>query len=105
MTPPPRSATFNLMKVSAQYAETHLSQLISAADNGEEVEIDRPGKPALKLVPVPSATNTPVAPKSSLLNAAKGQIWLADDWDSPETNKEIEDLFENSVIFPEPPAK
>ncbi len=60
------------MKVSAQYAETHLSDLISAADNGEVVEIARPDKPTLKLV-----VSTPVSPPnrpaavSSALAAAK----------------------------------
>jgi antitoxin (DNA-binding transcriptional repressor) of toxin-antitoxin stability system len=93
----------NPMKVSAQYAETHLSQLISAADNGEEVEIDRPGKPALHLVVDRSAAVQP-PPKKRLLGAGKGEIWLADDWDSPKTNKEIENLFENSPIFPESPT-
>ncbi len=93
----------NPMKVSTQYAETHLSQLISAADSGEEVEIDRPGKPALHLV-VDRSSSARSSPKKRLLGAGKGEIWLADDWDSPETNKEIEELFDNS-IFPEPPTE
>lgn len=38
------------MKVNIQYAETHLADLISAADNGEPVEIARPDKPALRFV-------------------------------------------------------
>ena len=85
------------MKVSAQYAETHLSDLISAADNGEVVEIARPDKPTLKLVVAVSSSST----RKNLLNSARGQIRMADDWDSPKTNKEIEALFENAVLFPE----
>ena len=38
------------MRVNVQYAETHLADLISAADNGELVEIARPDKAALRLV-------------------------------------------------------
>jgi antitoxin (DNA-binding transcriptional repressor) of toxin-antitoxin stability system len=38
------------MKVSAQYAESHLADLILAASNGEEIEIELPEKPALLLV-------------------------------------------------------
>lgn len=31
----------------------------------------------------------------------KGKFWLADDWDSPETNAEIAKLFNESKIFPD----
>ena len=92
------------MNVSLKYAEQHLTELISAADRGEDVEIERPDKPRLKLV-----LSDPTSPmlsfnpqRSELLGSAKGKIWLADDWDSPEVNKEIEDLFQNSVLSPEP---
>ncbi len=108
------------MNVSLQYAEDHLTELISAADRGEEVEITRPEKPTLKLVisnaPSPAEVRSlDAAPslrssglrlgsptRKRLLGAGKGEIWLSDDWDSAETNKEIEDLFESSVIFPQP---
>ena len=33
----------------------------------------------------------------------KGQIWLADDWDSPETNRMINDMMLPSRIFPDEP--
>ena len=36
-------------------AKTHLSQLVQAALNGEEVLIARAGKPAVRLVPVTDA--------------------------------------------------
>jgi hypothetical protein len=38
------------MKVSAEYAVEHFEDIASAVDNGEEVEIARPHKPALQLV-------------------------------------------------------
>lgn len=61
------------MKVSVQYAETHLSDLISAADNGEEVEITRTEKPALKLLV--SAPSTPVEQTGRrVLGAGQGQL-------------------------------
>jgi antitoxin (DNA-binding transcriptional repressor) of toxin-antitoxin stability system len=44
---------------------------------------------------------TPERPRAELFGSLKGKIELAQDWDSPETNKEIEDLFENSEIFPD----
>ena len=89
------------MEVSLQYAEQHLADLISAADRGEDVEITRPEKPALKLSIAPASTT---ASRKSLLGAGKGEIWLSDDWDSPETNEDIAKLFENSALFPEPPT-
>ncbi len=55
------------------------------------VEIARPGKPALQLV---LAGSQPLVPKSrGLWGSAKGKIWMAEDWDSPETNAEIAALF------------
>lgn len=78
------------MEVNIHNAKTNLSKLIQQAENGEEVIIARAGKPVVKLVPVH------VEPKrKSILGCMKGKIWIADDFDSPETNKEIEDLFYN----------
>ena len=35
--------------------------------------------------------------------AFKGKMWLADDWDSPETNRMINDMMLAARIFPEEP--
>ena len=43
------------MKVSAQYAEAYLNELLAATETGEEVEISRPDKPAVRLTLVPAA--------------------------------------------------
>lgn len=83
------------MQVNIHYAKTHLSKLIEQAENGEEVIVARNGKPVAKLTPVA------VAKPKSLLGALKGKMWISDDFNSPETNKEIEDLFLNSPLFPE----
>ncbi|HET8637751.1 MAG TPA: type II toxin-antitoxin system Phd/YefM family antitoxin [Acidobacteriaceae bacterium] len=77
------------MQVNIHYAKTHLSKLIEQAENGEEVVLARNGKPAVKLTPVPAKK------KRSILGAGIGKIWISDDFNSPETNKEIEDLFYN----------
>ena len=76
------------MAVNIHHAKTHLSKLIAQAENGEEVIIARNGKPVVKLVPVAEKSR-----KRSILGAGIGKIWISDDFDSPETNKEIEDLF------------
>jgi len=95
------------MKVDFQYAETHRADLIAAVDNGEQVEIARQDKPALRLVASLPAQESdgpiwryPEIPRSEVFGYAKGNMYLADDWDSPEVNAEIADLFENSVLFP-----
>jgi antitoxin (DNA-binding transcriptional repressor) of toxin-antitoxin stability system len=102
------------MKVSAQYAQEHFADLLDAASSGEEVEIAVAGKPALRLALVAAkaaapasaqpdsqaAWLTPERPRSEFFGSLKGKLALSEDWDSPETNKEIEELFENSEIFP-----
>ena len=35
-------------------------------------------------------------PREELLGSLAGQIVLTEDWDSPQTNKEIQDWFEGS---------
>jgi hypothetical protein len=50
------------MKVSAQYAEEHLVDILTARDSGEEVEIARPDQPTYRLElvkPVPFKRTTP----------------------------------------------
>ncbi len=72
--------------VNIHHAKTHLSKLIEAVLNGEEVVIAKAGEPKVKLVPANP-------PKKRQGGQLKGKIWLADDWDSKETNEEIAKLF------------
>ena len=81
-------------------AKTTLSKLIERALAGEEVVIAKAGKPLVTLRPVEApqpALAVPLegAPKRSrgILGAMRGEFWFAEDWDSPETNAEIERLF------------
>ena len=75
------------MEVNVHHAKTNLSRLIEQAENGEEVIIARNGKPAVKLVPFAQSK------RKSLLGAGIGRIWVSPDFDSPQTGKEIEELF------------
>jgi len=111
------------MKVSAQYAADHIADLFLVARKGEEVEIVAPDKSSLRLalVPMPEspAANAGIAevalsgtagwknpetliwrqpprPRSELLGSLEGRMKLADDWDSVETNAQIQELFEGS---------
>ena len=65
------------MEVNIHEAKTHLSRLLQRVAEGEEVTIARAGVPVAKLVPVEVKKN--VRP----LGFARGQIWIADDFDAP----------------------
>jgi len=65
------------MEVNIHEAKTHLSRLLQRVAEGEEVTIARAGVPVAKLVPVEVKKN--VRP----LGFARGQIWVADDFDAP----------------------
>lgn len=57
-------------------AKTNLSRLLQQVAEGDQVVIAKAGEPVARLVPVP---------KKGLreLGFAKGQVWLADDFDAP----------------------
>ncbi len=78
------------MEVNVHDAKTNLSKLISKAEKGEEVIIARNGKAAVRLVPV---TPTPAKSRRNMIGSGIGKIWISDDFDSPETNLEIEKLM------------
>lgn len=79
--------------INTHEAKTHLSQLLTRVEAGEEIVIARAGKPVAKLVAVAESK------KKLRLGGLRGKIWMAPDWDAPD--EEIIDLFENSKIFPE----
>jgi prevent-host-death family protein len=72
MTTRRNPSRFNVAEAKARFAE-----LVRKAMCGEEVIIARDNKPVLKLVPL-ERTDRPRKPGS-----AKGQIWMAPDFDDP----------------------
>ena len=91
------------MKVSAQYAQEHFPDLLAAADSGEPVEIARPDKPTVLLVPQSAARgSTPSGrPRRELLYAGEGLIAnLPTDEEWRAMDKELEDEMLNGPIFP-----
>jgi prevent-host-death family protein len=93
------------MEVNVHHAKTNLSKLIAAAESGEEVIIARNGKPAVKLVLVTAPARKS---RKHLRGSGIGKLWVADDWDSDETNLAIQKLFEgedDDLIYPEPKSK
>ena len=63
--------------VNVHEAKTHLSRLLEAVEEGEEIIIARAGKPVARLVPLESQRE-PRRP-----GALAGQIWIAEDFDAP----------------------
>ena len=72
--------------VNIHEAKTNLSKLLARVEAGEEIIIARAGKPIGKLS---SYTQPETILKERKPGALKGQIWYADDWDSPEVNEKI----------------
>jgi prevent-host-death family protein len=64
-------------------AKTHLSKLVERVERGEEIIIDRAGKPVAKIVPL-----APQVERSSF-GMFKDRFELPGDWDSEETNRSI----------------
>lgn len=65
------------MQVNMHEAKTRLSELVAAAEGGEEVVIARDGTPAVRLVTV-SEQHAPVR-----LGVLAGDIELGPDFDAP----------------------
>ena len=76
-------------------AKTQLSKLIDAALRGEDVVIARNGVPAVRLVPVEADAR----PKRQGGQWAGKVQFLDPDWDKPDSD--LEDLFYESVLFPQ----
>lgn len=70
--------------VNVHQAKTHLSQLLQAVEQGEEVVIARSGVPIARLVAWCAPAKPVTAP-----GAMRGQIEMADDFDAP-----LDELFD-----------
>lgn len=64
------------MIYNVQEAKKNLSRLLEQVAAGEEVVIAKAGEPVARLVPVHKK-------RKPELGFAKGQIWIADDFDAP----------------------
>lgn len=84
------------MQVNMLEAKNQLSKLVKAALDGEDVIIANHGKPMVRLVKLADQ------PKTRGYGAWKGQVEMADDWDSPQTNAAISEAILNSPLFPAP---
>ncbi|HEX6753322.1 MAG TPA: type II toxin-antitoxin system prevent-host-death family antitoxin [Solirubrobacterales bacterium] len=85
----------DLYRVNMHEAKTHLSKLVARVESGEQIVITRAGKPAAKLVPV--STEKPGKRK---LGGWEGKMRMPTDAEWEEMDREVEELFEESEIFP-----
>ena len=76
-------------------AKTHLSKLLRQVQRGDEVLIANAGKTVAKLVPASAPLKKP-----RQLGTAIGMGNVPDNFNDPDP--ELEDLFYNGPIFPEP---
>ena len=66
-----------MQQVNIHHAKTHLSELIAAAERGEEIVIARANRPAVRLVPVVAT------PRARTPGLHRGSIQMTDDFDAP----------------------
>lgn len=71
------------MKVSVHGAKTQLSKLLDLVQDGEQVVIERHGRPVAQLVPVRRR-------RASALGAMRGQFAMAEGWQQAFTDEEAE---------------
>lgn len=65
------------MKITEQEAQEQFSEWMDRALDGDEVLIERDGRPVVRLVPLEPL---PVIPR--VAGALKGKIFIADDFDT-----------------------
>jgi prevent-host-death family protein len=78
----------DLNQVNMHEAKTHLSKLVGRVEGGEEIVINRAGKPAAKLVPVPQQK-----PGKRKLGGWEGKVWMVSDEEMEKVDREIAEEF------------
>jgi prevent-host-death family protein len=71
------------VKVSVHAAKTQLSKLLDLVEDGEEVVIQRHGKPVARLVAERKRRRSP-------LGAMRGEIKAVEGWERPLSDEEAE---------------
>jgi prevent-host-death family protein len=76
-----------MTRVGMHEAKTHLSKLVERAEAGEDVVIQRNGKPVVRLVPVVEEPRS----LASVRGAWRGRVRMAEDFD--ELPRDIAEAF------------
>lgn len=80
-------AAESISQFNIHEAKTNLSRIIERVEHGEEIIISRAGTPVAKVVPLTRTIHR--TGRGSL----RGQLVMAQDWDSLEVNDAIADDF------------
>lgn len=75
--------------VALNEAREHLGELLDRAERGEEIVIERQGRPGMKLVPVVAAPQT--ADRRVFGQNLLGITYIAPDFDAPMTDEELKE--------------
>lgn len=75
--------------VALNDAQKHLAELLLRAEGGEEILIEREGRPAMKIVPV--VTEKAAAGKRVFGQNLLGITYIAPDFDDPMTEAELKE--------------
>jgi len=87
------------MEVNIHEAKTHLSRLLQRVAEGEEIVIARAGVPVAKLVAVEKKQ------KVRPLGFARGEVWVADDFDAPLPDELLKAFYGGEIPPPEKTAR
>ncbi len=75
--------------VALSEAREHLGELLDRAERGEEIVIERQGRPAMKLVPV--AAKEPAPARRIGGQNLLGITYIAPDFDTPMGEEDLKD--------------
>jgi prevent-host-death family protein len=81
--------------VTIHEAKTQFSKLVRRAEAGEEIVVRRGREPVARIVPLKKRGGV------RGFGSMKGEIRMVSDEEMKKVDKEIEQMFEESEIFPE----
>jgi prevent-host-death family protein len=88
------------MEINIHEAKTHFSKLLQRVAGGEEITIARAGVPVAPLIPAPAEQ------KGRPMGFAKGEVWVADDFDAPLPDDLLSEFYGGELPEPsKPPQK
>ena len=85
--------------IDAAQLHTQTEQVLARVERGEEVVVERNGRPVGKIVPISAEARG----SKVILGGMAGSVILEDGWDDPMTPEELAEWYDGPV-FPDEPA-